>query len=115
MPQSVEHAEALAASRAVTLARDLCLSQLIFEGDCLWVVTAINSTGACHTLFGHIIDEIRCLSSFLESCCFVHTCREGNNLAHALVKRVVITADIDVWVEELSNDLEDVFHSELIQ
>ena len=98
----------------MTLARELCLSQLIFEGDCLRVVTAINSTEACHTLFGHIIDEIRCLSSFLGSC-FVHTCREGNNLVHALAKRAVLTVNTDVWVEELPYDLEDVLHSDLIQ
>ena len=96
LPQLVEHAEALAASRAITLARVLCLSQMVFEGDCQKVIAAINSTGACHTLFSHIIDEIRCLSSSLVSSCFVHTRREGNNIAHALARRAVLTADTDV-------------------
>lgn len=114
LPQSVEHSEALAASRAVSLA-ELCLFPMIFEGDCLRIITAINLTEACHTLFGHIIDEIRCLSSSLVSSYFVLTHREGNNLAHALVRRVVLTADTDGWVEELPNDLKDVFHSKLIQ
>ena len=115
LPQSVEHAEALAASQAVTLARELCLSQMVFEGDCQKVIAAINLTGACHTLFGHSIDEIRCLSSSLVSSCFVHTRREGNKIAHALARRAVLTADTDVWVEELPSDVEDVFHSEFIQ
>ena len=76
LPHSVEHAEALAASRAITLARELLLSQMVFEGDCQKVIAAINSTGACHTLFGHIIKEICCLSSTLVTICFVHTRRE---------------------------------------
>ena len=58
LPQPVEHAKALAASRAVSLARELCLFQVIFEGDCLRIITTINSIEACHTLFGHIIGEI---------------------------------------------------------
>ena len=37
----------------------------------------------------------------------------GNKLAHALARRTVITADFDVWVEELPNDLVDVFRSDL--
>ena len=76
LPHLVEHAEALAASRAITLARELLLSQMVFEGDCQKVIAAINSTGACHTLFGHIIKEICCLSSTLVTICFVHTRRE---------------------------------------
>ena len=115
LPHSVEHAEALAASQVVTLARELCLSQLVFEGGCQKVIAAINSTGACHTLFGHIIDEVRCLSSTLITSCFVHTRREGNKIAHALARRAVLTADTDVCVEELPNDVDDVFHSETIQ
>ncbi|XP_050290092.1 uncharacterized protein LOC126728284 [Quercus robur] len=76
LPHSVEHAEALAVSRAVTLAKELCLSQMVFEGDCQ---------------------------------------REGNKIAHALARRAVLTADIDVWVEKLPNDVGDVFHSKIIQ
>lgn len=108
-PQSVEHAEALAASRAVTLARELNLFKVIFEGDCLRIIKAINTKEACHTLFGHIIEEIRSLSSSLLSYSFQHIRREGNNLAQALARRAVVFVDTGVWVEELPTDLEDVF------
>lgn len=70
---------------------------------------------SCHTLFGHIIEEIRCLSSSLVRSCFKYTSREGNNLAHALSRRAVLSADTDVWIEELSNNLDDVFQLNLIQ
>ena len=76
---------------------------------------AINTKGACHTLFGHIIEEIRCNNSTLVSCNFQHVCREGNNLAQALARKAVLFADTDVWVEELPNDLEDVFQLDLVQ
>jgi len=56
--QSVEMVEALAARRAVIFARELSLFRVIIEGDCLWVIQALNCTGRCHTLFGHITYEI---------------------------------------------------------
>ena len=35
----------------------------------------------------------------------------GNRLAHALVNRAVLAADIDVWLEELPPDLDDVLQT----
>ena len=114
-PQFVELAEAFAACRAVILVKELLLFQVCFEGDCQRVIQAINACGPSRTLFGHIIEEIRYFSSSLACCSFVHVCREGNKLAHALARRVVLSADTDVWVKELSNDLDDVFRSDLVQ
>ena len=51
------------------------------------------------TLYGHIIDEIRSLSSTI-NCSFLHVNRKGNKLAHALARRAVLSTDIDVWMEE---------------
>ena len=44
-------------------------------------------------------------------CHFIHVCRGGNRLAHALVNRAVLAADIDVWLEELPPDLDDVLQT----
>ena len=55
--QSVEMVEALAARRAVRFAIELCLFQVIIEGDCSRVIAALKGFGCCCTLFGHIIDE----------------------------------------------------------
>ena len=112
--QSVEHAEALVAHRAVILVKELMLFQVCFEGDCQRVIQAINAPGAYRTLFGHIIEEIRYFSSSLVGCSFIHVRGEGNKLAHALFRRAVLSADTDIWVEELANDLDDVFHSDLV-
>ena len=50
-------AEALAARRAVRFATELCVFQVIIEGDCSRVIAALKGFGCCRTLFGHIIDE----------------------------------------------------------
>lgn len=53
----VELAEALATRRAVMLAKELSLVDVIFESDCLRVVQALRCSDQCNTLFGHIIGE----------------------------------------------------------
>ena len=37
---------------------------------------------------------------------------KGNKLAHELAKIAVLFADIDVWVEDLPDDLDAVFWSD---
>ena len=69
--------------------------------------------GRCNTLFGHIIDETKRIGGMLRQCQFQHVCREENRLAHGLVRRAVLSAGTDVWVEDLLGNLDDVFQSEL--
>ena len=45
-------------------------------------------------------------------CSFHHVKREGNKLAHSLARRAVLSADVDVWVEELPEDLDAVFQGD---
>ena len=111
--QFVEMAETLAARRAVRLVTELCLFQVIIEGDCSRVIAALKGFGRCRTLFGHIIDESKRIGGTLRSYLFQHVRREGNRLAHCLAKKAVLSTDTNVWVESLLEDVEDVFHSDL--
>lgn len=99
--------EALAAHKAICFALELSLHRVVIEGDSLRVIQAIIDTRPVQTLYGHIIDEIRLLSSSF-NCCFLHVNRKGNKLAHAFARRAVLSADTDMWIEELSRDLNDV-------
>ena len=59
-----------------------------------------------------MIDNARRLGYALHSCQFFHVRREGNKLAHELARRAVLSADTDVWVEDLLDDLDAVFQSD---
>ena len=107
LPGSVDVVEALAACRAMHFAQELSLHHVVIEGDSLQVIQAIIDTKPVQTLYGHIIGEIKLLSS-LFTCSFLHVNRKGNMLAHALARRAVLSADTKVWIEELPQDLEDV-------
>ena len=104
--------EALAARRAVIFAAELSIFKVMVEGDCLRVIQALNGQGSCLTMFGHVAEETRRLGSCLELCSFHHVKREGNKLAHSHARRAVLSADVDVWVEELPEDLDAVFQGD---
>ena len=57
--QSFEMVEALAAWRAIIFTTELNLFNVIFEGDYLRVLQALNSAGRCHIMFGLVIDETK--------------------------------------------------------
>ena len=111
--QPVELAEALAARRGVGFALELSLFSVELEGDCSRVISALNASKSCNSLFGHVTDVCRRVSAFLRLCKFQHVRWEGNRLAHTLVRRAVLFVDTDVWIKSLPNDLDDVFQSDL--
>ena len=60
-----------------------------------------------------MIEDARRLGATLQNCSFHHVFREVNLLAHSLARKAVLTADTNVWVEELPSDLDDVFRKNL--
>lgn len=69
---SVELAKALAARRAVVLARKLSLFDVIFERDCLRIIQALKNSSSCKALFGHVIEETKWLGCSMRFCQFQH-------------------------------------------
>ena len=92
----------------------MCLSQIEVEGDSLKVIRKVNSTSPARTMFGHIIGDVRHFKSSFDFCFFKHVKRKGNHLAHSLARRAILSANFDVWLEELPLDLEAVFQNDFI-
>lgn len=105
--------EALAARRALIFAQEINIFKAEVEGDSLKVIQALNNPKPNRTQMGHIISDIQRLGAGMQSCIFNHTRRGGNRLAHSLAKRAVLAVDTDVWLEELPQDLVDVFQFDL--
>ena len=82
---SVDLIEALAACRAISFAKELNIHQMVIEGNSLRVIQAINGMRPIRTMYGHVIDDIRFLSSSI-SCSFLHVKRKGNRLVHTLAR-----------------------------
>ena len=52
-------AEALAALHAVIFAKKLGFSNVIFEGDALTIVKAVNSMEPCESNYGHLVEDVK--------------------------------------------------------
>ena len=65
-------AEAMTACRAVVFAQELSLSKVVVEGDCLQVVTTLNASGCCKTMYGNVVEETRRQARRLQQCQFQH-------------------------------------------
>ena len=85
---------------------------MVIEGDSLWVIQVINEARPVRTMYGHVVDDIRFLSSSM-SCSFLLVKRKDNRLAHALAHRAVSSANLNVWLEDLPRDLDDIFQFDL--
>nr|XP_023916941.1 uncharacterized protein LOC112028476 [Quercus suber] len=113
LPRSVDMVEALDARQALIFAQEISIFKAEVEGDSLNVIQALNNPKPNRTLMGHIISDIQCLGAAMQKCDFMHTRRGGNMLAHSLAQRAVLAADTDVWLEELPQDLVDIFQFDL--
>ncbi|XP_050290179.1 uncharacterized protein LOC126728397 [Quercus robur] len=105
LANSVATMEALACRRAVLFAKEIGLSDMIFEGDSAKVIQAITQENSDHPDFGHIIDDIRILASDLNSFQFCPVKRNCNVVADALAKRAKNSSSLDVWLEDVSDDI----------
>ena len=67
--------EVLVARRALILAKELGLDHIILEGDSEIAIRAMKSEDYSAAPFGHIISDIKALSSHFRSLIFHHTRR----------------------------------------
>ena len=102
LPTSVEIVEVLAARRAVIFALELGFDQVILEGDSEIAIQAMNSDDYSAAPFGHIITDIKSLSSSFRSLVFYHTRRLGNKVAHRLAREACnFSSPFCTWIEEV--------------
>nr|POE85873.1 putative ribonuclease h protein [Quercus suber] len=102
LPTSVEIVEVLAARRALFFAFDLGFDQVILEGDSETAIRALNSEAFSAAAFGHIISDVKTLSSHFRAVVFNHTRRMGNKVAHRLAWSACnFSSSFCTWIEEV--------------
>ena len=88
LPQTVADVEAIAARRAIMLARDLNLSLIILEGDSEIITRVVQAEEQSLAAYGYLIEEIRLrVDSFL-GFRISHVKRKENSIAHRLARHV---------------------------
>ena len=115
LPTSVEMVEVLAARGALCFAKDLGFNKVILEGDSEIIIKALNSGCPSSSSFGHIIKDIKVLSSSLRNVLFSHTRRQGNRVAHEMAKLACNFVQFQSWMEDVPLGVFDVYVSEVIK
>ena len=93
---SAEITEALALQDGVLLALDLGISHAIVESDAFSIIQAIIE-GDLGGDLGHIVQNIKDISSLFSWCSFQHLKRSGNRATHSLARATRISGVSQVW------------------
>ena len=101
LPPSMEDVEAMAWRRAVTLAGELELQDVVFEGDCEVVFKHLTTADSSWASFGHITDEVCTLASHMRAASFSHIKRSGNAIADKLAHLAKFSSDPQIWIEDI--------------
>ena len=113
-PGSVVVLESLAARRAVSFAMELGLSSSIIEGDLEVVFKALQNSDWHHSSIGEIVKDIVSIAGSSRTFSFSHTRRQGNNAAHALAKRAIVSFPLLVWMEHVPPDISPIVVADLL-
>ena len=108
LPTSVDVVEALAARQALVFAKELDFDRVIVEGDFANNITSINGGHMGYSALGHVLQDIKCLFSSFSYISVTHINREGNCMAHKLVRQAAKYPFL-VWMESIPSDFLDVY------
>jgi ribonuclease HI len=89
-PHSVPSIEAWAVKRSIQFVLEIGLTEAEFEGDSQTIVAALNDPKPSLAPFGLLITDAKVLASKLQSYSFSHVKRQGNQLAHALARKLFL-------------------------
>ena len=90
-------------------------STLPVEGDFEIIIKALSSNGLSASSFGHIVQDIKMVSSSLGSVLFNHTRRQDNRVAHGLARLACNFVNFQSWMEDVPPGVKVVYASEVIQ
>ena len=101
LPPTIVEVEALVCRRAVLFAKELCLHEVLFEGDSQIVINALADGRAEQSIYGHIIVDILLEAAQLSFSEFVYVNRNCNRVADAMVKKAKTGLEFQVWLEDI--------------
>ena len=78
------------------------------------VYRALQASNWHHSSIGEIVKDIVSIAGSSRTFSFSHTRRQGNNAAHALAKRAIVSFPLLVWMEHVPPDVSPVVFSDII-
>ena len=85
----------------------------MLEGDSLDVIAGLREDRMVLVPYGLLLEDARFLSQQFDELRYSHTKREGNSLAHSLVRYAVSIPDFLVWMEDVPSKFFSVLQTNL--
>ena len=82
------------------------------EGDAKAIINAINGDTMFLSKYGHILQDIKLVSSFACSVSFCHIRRQENCVTHRLARRAICNPFL-IWMEDVPSDILNVYNFDL--
>ena len=105
--------EATAAIRAIALSLELGFDKIILEGDCETVIKALTDPSPSLASYGLLIKEAQQLATQPNGVSFQHVGREGNKVAHNLVRYARHVTGFNIWMEDIPIHCFDVYQADM--
>ena len=84
------------------------------EGDSDTAIRAMKNESFSSASFGHILADIKVLSSHFRQLVFRHTRRQGNKVAHSLARAACNFFPFCTWIEEVPVVFNVVYLDEIL-
>ena len=104
LPTSTATVETLACRRALLFAKELCIFDVVFEGDAELIIKALLGREVDHPEYGHVIQDSLVLATEFRFCKFDHVKRLGNLVAHFLARCSNSSNKLQFWIESILDD-----------
>jgi ribonuclease HI len=106
--------EAMAALHAMMVGKEIGAMNIIFEGDALQIVNAVNDPLQCDSSFGHFVEDVKWVLWSFNSYVFQHVGREANYAAHGIAKEACNHVTETVWWHSIPSFIDGVVGKEVV-
>lgn len=110
-PTTVAQVEALATRRKVEFGLEIGITSAVFEGESDTISKDLNNPDQSLSLLERLIEDVKVLTPFFNCISFTHVRRQGNRVAHALI-RWVNSPSLTFWMEDVPPDISSVVQAD---
>ena len=105
--------EAIVASGALEFGLEIEIAQAILEGDLMVIMNALEDDELSLASFSLLIQDAKVFSRSITQLLYSHIMREGNNLAHSLVRHSINVLNYAVWMEDVPPFFNSIFYIDI--
>jgi hypothetical protein len=106
--------KAMATLHAMMVGKEIGAMNIIFEGDALQIVNAVNDPLQCDSSFGHFVEDVKWVLWSFNSYVFQHVGREANYAAHGIAKEAYNHVTETVWWHSIPSFIDGVVGKEVV-